>query len=166
MTCRDHAAHPPWRHGGHGVHRPAARPPWRPRPAPPEHRGTAPRRGAQRPRGTDGPRPGGGTGLWGMGGFGTLAGMRHACRALVCSVGPPPPRLPCPSRQPARHAARVLFFDPPSLTPRTCYVSRYDLTRNERDSLLSPQPTGPRRAMVAVGRAVGEGAPPPIGDPH
>ena len=146
------------RHGD-GVHRPAARPPWRPRPAPPGHP-AGPRRAAARSvRGADGPRPGGGTGLWGMGGFGTLAGMRHACRALVCSVGPPPPAC----RAPLDNPPGLLFSTVDALrhSLRTCYVSLRSYEKRARQSALTST-HGPTAGMVAVGRAVGEGAPPPI----
>ena len=65
----------------------------------------APRRAASAGPTDRGRGAGGGTGLWGMGGFGTLAGMRHACRALVCSVGPPPP------------ACRAPLDNPPGMPP-------------------------------------------------
>jgi len=116
MTCRDHRA--PGATGTVFTAPPRARHGARDR----RHPGTRRDRAAPRPparsvRGADGPRPGGGTGLWGMGGFGTLAGMRHACRALVCSVGPPPPACRAPLDNPPGY-----FFRPSvTLTP---YVLR------------------------------------------
>jgi hypothetical protein len=95
--------------------------------------------------------------LWGMGGFGTLAGMRHACRALVCSVGPPPPACRAPLDNPPG------YFFRPSVTHSvraTCLVTILRETSATVCSHLNPRAHG--GDGVAVGRAVGEGAPPPI----